>query len=144
MNKNATGTGLFKFKVMCVAVTLVLGVSLFAAGAIAESRCGKKCCTQSSPMDMHHSKGKLIPLSAGFCSGDPMIPCNLETGQSSGLPEFIPGSVGGNLTYSDGPADILADSFSNRFNLRSEASYLLVQGELQSAPIYLQNVSFLI
>ena len=73
-----------------------------------------------------------------------MIPCDLEAGQSSGLPEVIPGSVGGNLTYSDGPVDILSDSFSDRSNLRSDASYLIVQGEFQSAPIYLQNVSFLI
>ena len=96
-------------------------------------------------MDMHDYKGEeLIPLSAGFCSRDTMIPCDLETGQSSGLPEFIPGSVGGNLTYSDGPMDIRTDSFSDRSSLKSDASYLLVQVELQSAPIYLQNVSFLI
>jgi len=144
MNKNVSGIGLFISKAICVALTLVLGVGLMTAGAFAESGCGEKCCSPSSPMDMHHSKGELIPLSAGFCSGDPMIPCNLEAGQSSGLPEFIPGSVGGNLTYSDGPVDIRTDSFSNRFNLRSEAPYLLVQGKLQSAPIYLQNVSFLI
>jgi len=144
MNKKTAGIRLLMLKGFCLALTLILGASLFAAGAFAGSGCGEKCCSPSSPMDMHHSKGELIPLSAGFCSGDPMIPCNLETGQSSGLPEFIPGSVGGNLTYSDGPVDILADSFSNRFNLRSEAPYLLVQGKLQSAPIYLQNVSFLI
>ena len=144
MNKKAAGIRLLMLKGFCLALTLILGAGLFAAGAFAESSCGEKCCSPGSPMDMHHSKGKLIPLSAGFCSGDHMIPCNLETGQSSGLPEFIPGSVGGNLTYSDGPVDIRTDSFSNRFNLRSEAPYLLVQGKLQSAPIYLQNVSFLI
>jgi len=95
MNKNAAGIGLFISKAICVALTLVLGVSLFAGGAIAESHCGKKCCTQSSPMDMHHSKGKTKPSSAGFCNGDPMVPCDLETGQSSELPEFILSSAGG-------------------------------------------------
>lgn len=144
MNKKAAGIRLHMFKGFCLALTLILGASLFAGGAFAESGCGEKCCSPGSPMDMHHSKGELIPVSAGFCNGDPMIPCNLETGQSSGLPQFIPGSVDGNLTYSDGPVDILADSFSNRFNLRSGASYLLVQRKFQSAPIYLQNVSFLI
>ena len=145
MNKKAAGIRMLMLKGFCLAMTLILGVSLFIAGALAESVCDKKCCCHSSPMDMHDSKGEeLIPLSAGFCSGDPMIPCDLETGQSSGLPEFIPGSVGVNLTYSDGPMDIPAVSFSHRPNLKNKVSYLLVQGELQSAPIYLQNESFLI
>jgi len=144
MNKNATGTGLFKFKVMCVAVTLVLGVSLFAAGAIAESRCGKKCCTQSSPMDMHHSKGKLIPLSAGFCNGDPMIPCDLEAGQSSGLPKLILCSVCGNQPNPVGPADTDADSLTDRHNFRGKDYYQFVPENSRSAPIYLQNASILI
>src|SRR5210317_1279439 len=95
MNKNAAGIGFFISKAICVALTLVLGVSLFAAGASAESRCGKKCCIQSSPMDMPHSKGKLKPSSAGFCNGNPMVPCDLKTGQSSELPEFILSSAGG-------------------------------------------------
>ena len=102
MNKNAAGIGLLISKAMCVALTLILGASLFAAGAFAQSGCGEKCWCHSSPMDMHHSKGELIPLSAGFCNGDPMIPCDLETGQSSELPEFILCSVG--------DIDILCDS----------------------------------
>jgi len=144
MNKNATGTGLFKFKVMCVAVTLVLGVSLFAAGAIAESRCGKKCCTQSSPMDMHHSKGKLIPLSAGFCNGDPMVPCDLETGQSSELPEFILSAAGGGQPNTVGPAGIATGSPTGKHNFGGYEIYQLLREKSRSAPKYLQNLSLLI
>ena len=146
MNKNATGTGLFKFKVMCVAVTLVLGVSLFAAGAIAESRCGKKCCTQSSPMDMdmHHSKGNPKPSSAGFCNGNPMAPCDLETGQSSELPEFILSSAGGGQTNTVGSTGIATGSLTDKHACRGNDHYQFVAENCRSAPIYLQNVSILI
>ena len=144
MNKNATGTGLFKFKVMCVAVTLVLGVSLFAAGAIAESRCGKKCCTQSSPMDMHHSKGNPKPSSAGFCNGDPMVPCDLKGGKSSALPEFILSSAGDGLPNTAGPAGIATGSLTDKHDCRGNDYYQFVAENSRSAPIYLQNLSLLI
>ena len=144
MNKNTAGIGSIMLKGICVALTLVLGVSLFAAGAIAESRCGKKCCTQSSPMDMHHSKGELIPLSAGFCNGDPMIPCDLEAGQSSVLPEFILCSAGGNPPNTVGSAGTNAGFLTDRHDHRGNYDYQFVRENSQSAPLYLQNSSILI
>jgi hypothetical protein len=144
MNKNAAGIGLFMLKGFCIALTLVLGVSLFAAGASAASGCGKKCCTQSSPMDMHHSKGKLIPLSAGFCNGDPTVPCDLETGQSSELPEFILSSVGGGPPNTVGSTGIATGSLTDKHDLRGNDYIQFVPENSRSAPIYLQNSSILI
>jgi hypothetical protein len=144
MNKNAAGIGFFVSKAICVALTLVLGVSLFAAGAIADSRCGKKCCTQSSPMDMHHSKGKLKPSSAGFCNGDPMVPCDLETSRSSELPEFILSSAGGGQPNNVGSTGIATDFLTDKHDFRGSGYYQFVPENCRSAPIYLQNSSFLI
>ncbi len=144
MNKNATGIGFFISKAIYVALTLVLGVSLFAAGAIADSRCGKKCCTQSSPMDMHHSKGKLKPSSAGFCNGDPMVPCDVKTGQSSELPEFILSSAGGGQPDTVGSTGIATGSHTDKHEFRGNHHYQFVPENSRSAPIYLQNLSFLI
>ena len=144
MNKKAAGIRLLMLKGFCLALTLILAAGLFTAGAFAGSDCGEKCCCHSSPMNMNQSQEEPITLSADLCKGDPIIPCDLKSGQTSELPEFIPGSVGSNLTYSDAPMDTLADSFSEPLNLRSDAPYLFVRGELQSAPIYLQNLTFLI
>jgi hypothetical protein len=144
MNKNTAGIGSFMLKGICVALTLVLAASLFAAGAFADSRCGKKCCIQSSPMDMHHSKGKLKPSSAGFCNGDPMVPCDLKTGQSSELPEFILSSAGGGQPNTVGPAGPHTDSLTDRHDFRGNDHYQFVPENFRSAPIYLQNSSILI
>ena len=144
MNKNASGIGRFLSKAICVALALVLGASLFAAGAIADSRCGKKCCAQSSPMDRHHSKGKLKPSSPGFCNGDPMVPCDLKTGQSSELSEFILSSTGGGQPNTVGPAGPHTDSLTDRHDFRGNGHYQFVPENSPSAPIYLQNASILI
>ncbi len=144
MIKNAAGIGLFISKTMCVVLVLVLGASLFAAGAFADFGCGEKCSCLRSPMDMHHSKAGLIPFSAGFCNGDPMIPCDLESGQTYILPEFIPGSIGASVTYTLGAADMTADSPTGSHDFRGDAAYQLVRVVSLSAPIYLQNVSLLI
>ena len=144
MNKKASGIGLFISKAICVALTLVLGVSLMTAGAFAESGCGEKCRCHSNPMDMHHSKGELIPLSAGFCNGDPMVPCDLEAGQSSALPEFILSSVGGNPSNPVGSAGNNADFLTDRHDSRAAYDFQFVRTNSQSAPLYLQNSSILI
>ena len=144
MNKNTAGIGSFMLKGICVALTLVLASSLFAAGASADSRCGKKCCIQSSPMDMHHSKGKLKPSSAGFCNGDPMVPCDLKTGQSSELSEFILSSAGGGQPNTVGSTGIATGSLTDRHDFRGNDHYQFVPENSRSAPIYLQNSSILI
>ncbi len=144
MNKNAAGIGLFLSKAMCVVLTLILGASLFAAGAFAESGCGEKCRCYSSPMEMHHFKGERTPLSAGFCNGDPMIPCDLKAGQSSELPEFIRCSVGGNQPNTAGPASANNDFLTDRHDFRGKDAYQFLWGNSPSAPIYLQNASILI
>ena len=144
MNKNTAGIGSFMLKGICVALTLVLAASLFAAGASADSRCGKKCCIQSSPMDMHHSKGKLKPTSAGFCNGDTMVPCDLKTGRSAELPEFILSSAGGGQAYTVGSTGIATDTLADNHGFRGNDYYQFVPENSRSAPIYLQNSSILI
>jgi hypothetical protein len=144
MNKNSAGIGLLMLKGICVAVTLVLAASLFAVGASADSRCGKKCCNQSSPMDIHHSKGKLKPSAAGSCNGDPMVPCDVKTGQSSELPEFILSSAGGGQPDTVGSTGIVTGSHTDKHEFRGNHHYQFVPENSRSAPIYLQNLSFLI
>ena len=144
MNKEASGIGLFISKAICVALALILGTSLFAAGAFAELGCGKKCCCHRATMDMHHSKGKQITLSAGCCNGNPMIPCDLETGQSSELPDFVLFSVGANQPNTVAPTGTNTDLFIDRQDSRASYHYQSTRENSPSTPIYLRVLSILI
>jgi hypothetical protein len=95
-------------------------------------------------MDMHHSKGKLKPSSAGFCNGDPMVPCDLETGHSSDLPEFILSSAGGGQPNNVGSTGIATGSLTDKHDFRGNDYDQCVPENSRSAPIYLQNSSILI
>ena len=144
MNKNAVGIESFMLKGICLVLTLVLAASLFAAGASADSRCGKKCCIQSSPVEMHHSKQKMKPSSAGSCNGDPVIPCDLNTGRSSELTKFILSAAGGGQPNTLGSTGIASGSLAGKHDFRGNDHYQYVPEKSRSAPLYLQNLSFLI
>ena len=144
MNKDGAGIGLFISKATCVALALILGTSLFAAGAHAELDCAENCCCHRSAMDMHHSKEMRVNLSAGFCNGNPMIPCDIETGQSSQLPNFILFSVGANPPNTVVSAGANTDLLIDRHDSSAGYHYQSVRKNSLSAPIYLQNSSFII
>ena len=131
-------------KAICLALPLVLGVSVFATGAFAESGCGEKCRCHSHPMDMHHAKEALMPLSSDFCNGDPLIPCNLESRRASEPPELIMGSADGNLSTAVGPPGIAIDSSPVGHDFRGYDFDQFFRKKSRTAPIYLQNLSFLI
>jgi hypothetical protein len=144
MNKDATEIGLFISKATCVVLALILGTSLFVAGAYAELGCGENCCCHRSTMDMHHSKEKRVNLSVGFCNGNPMIPCDIETGQSSQLPDFILFSVGADQPNTAPPTGTNTDFVIDRYDSRAIYQYQSVRENSPSAPIYLQISSFII
>ena len=144
MNKNAAGIGLFISKATCVALTLILGTSLFVAGAYAELGCGENCCCHRSTMDMHQSKEMQVNLSAGFCNGDPLIPCDIETGQSSQLPNVVLFSLNANQPNTVVSTGTNTDFLIDRHDSRASYHYQSVRKNSPSAPIYLQNSSFII
>ncbi|MGD9290204.1 MAG: hypothetical protein PVG74_21470 [Desulfobacterales bacterium] len=144
MNQKPNGIGSITSKGICVALTLVLAASLFAAGAAAEAGCGKKCCKQSSQMNMHHFQGKLTPSSAGACNGTATAPCDLKTGPFSESPEFLLGSTGPSLLSSVGPANLETDFLSDHHGCANDEVYQQTRRKGRSAPLYLQNLSFLI
>jgi hypothetical protein len=144
MNWKPNGIGSITLKGVCVVLTLVLAAGLFAAGAAADPGCGKKCCTQSSQMNMHYSHGKLKPSSAVACNGAATVPCDLKTGQYSELPEFILGSTGPSLLSSVGPANLETDFLADNHRSGNENVYQHSRRKGRSAPLYLRNLSFLI
>ncbi len=85
-----------------------------------------------------------MPLSKGFCAGNPMISCDLESSHASDVPEFLLGSAGGNRSTVVGPADLAAGSPADRHNIGEHHFYQFLWEQPRSASIYLQNLSFLI
>ena len=144
MNKVVFGIGLFLSKATCMALTLILGTSLFVAGAFAELGCGENCCCHRSTMDMHHSKEMRVNLSTGYCNGNPVIPCDIKTGPSTQLPNFIlfsPDANQPNTFVSTGTnTDFLIERYASRASYHYQSGYK----NYPSAPIYLQNSSFII
>ncbi len=131
-------------KGICVALTVILAASLFAAGAAADSSCGKICCTQSSQMNMHHSQGKLKPSSAGACNEAATVPCDLKTGQFSELPKFILGSAGSSPLSFIGPVNLDTHFLTDNHSYGNYNVYQQSRLKGPSTPIYLQNLSFLV
>ncbi len=144
MKKKVTEIGTLGSKSICVALTLILGMSLFAAGAFAELGCGQKCCCHRSTTDMHHSKLEIKKISANPCNRDPIIPCDLETAKSLELPDFIIGSVGANQPNTVMSANINTAILIDKPVSRAIDPFQFVRTNARSAPIYLQNASFLI
>jgi hypothetical protein len=144
MNKSGIGIGLFRLKTTCLALTLILGMSLFVAGAFAELGCGENCCCHRSTMNMHHSKEMRVNLSTGFCNRNPVIPCDIETGPSTQLPNFILFCPDANqpntLVLIGANTDFLIDRHSSRAGYYYQSACM----NCPSAPIYLQNSSFII
>ena len=144
MKKDAAGIGLFISKATCIALTLILGTSLFVAGAYAELGCGENCCCHRSTTDMHHYKKMRVNLSTGFCNGNPMIPCDIKTGQSAQLPIFYLFSPDASQPNTVVSTDTNTDFLIDRHASRAIYHYQSVRKNYPSAPIYLQNSSFII
>ena len=144
MKKHTAGVGLFVSKAICVALILILGTSLFVAGGYAELGCGENCCCHRSTMDRHHSKEIRVNLSTGFCKGNPMTPCDIETGQSTQLPNFILSSPDASQPKTVVSTGTNTDFLINGHTSRARYHYQSVRKNYPSTPIYLQNSSFII
>ena len=143
MNRSRAGARLLILKTFCIALTLIFGTILFSAGSLAGQGCGSKCCCQSNPNSMSHDAGKQIRVSAG-CSGTPVIPCDLESTQELDLPEFTLCATGFNFPRPGGSAVILDQPRSDGRNFSGIVISQPVGQKINSPPIYLQKLSFLI
>ena len=144
MIKSPSGKRLLVFKATCVALALMLGGILFTTGVVADPGCGVKCCCQSNLINQHHNSVEQIRSSMGCCSEDPVIPCDLQSGPTNGLPVITLASNCCDLANSVGLPGILTDSLNDRHDFRVGCSFQFVQEKSKSPPIYLQNLTFLI
>jgi hypothetical protein len=123
---------------------LILGGSLFAAGAMVSDGCGMKCCCQTGPSNMQPSAEKQMRSPMGCCSGVPLSPCNLQSNKPFELPDITLAACCVDLPNADGPTGIIADANDNGQNLSGNFISQVQNPKFNSLPLYLQNLSLLI
>lgn len=144
MNKISTSTRSIMLKVVCTAMVLILGGSLFAAGVMGSDGCGMKCCCQIGPTHMPPSAEKQMRSPMGCCSGVPLSPCDLQSANPFELPDITLASCCIDLPNAGGSTGILAVSNDNRQNLSGNFISQVLDPKFNAPPLYLQNLSFLI
>ena len=144
MNKISNRTRSITLKAMCTAMVLVLGGSLFAAGAMDSNGCGMKCCCQSGPASAHRSAEQQMRSPMGCCSGVPLSPCDLQSTGPLELPEIIPAACCGPLSHADGPVAVLAAFDDGGQNGGANFISQFRDPEYTSPPLFLQKLSLLI
>ena len=132
-------------KITGIVVTLIFGVGVLTSTGFANSLCGGECCCHPHGSTQHHSVTMLQGMDFhDCCSGSAEMPCGIESGRTSELPEFITSASASNST---------SGTFSNLNVLFIEAVQLHSRafGHSNRAPfpypsvsLYLQKLSLLI
>ena len=130
-------------KAICVGLVLTLGAGLVAAGAVAASGCGMKCCCTDTQINRHHVPQAQIKPAMGCCSGSAQMPCDLVAATKAQLPEISLVASRGHLTTGVGSANHIAGAWIDRHGFRGHAFDQGSQEDFHAPPLYLQNLSFL-
>ena len=144
MNKTPIGNRSIMLKAVCTVMVLILGGSLFAAGAMGSDGCGLKCCCQTGPTHLPPSAEQQMRAPMGCCSGVAQSPCDLQSAKPFELPEIILAASRDDLSSVGGPSVNLADVIYNRQNSVAKFISLVLDPKFNSPPLFLQNASFLI
>jgi len=144
MNKISTGIRSILRKAACTALVLILGGSLFAAGAMGSGGCGMTCCCQTGPTHMPPAAEKQMRSPMGCCSGVPLSPCDIHSTRPIKLPDITLASCCIDLPNVYGPTGILTDADDNGQNFSSKFISRRLDPKLVSPALYLQNSSLLI
>ena len=144
MKKLSTRYKSFFLKGVCTALILILGGSLFAAGALGADKCGMECCCKTSPIHMQPVTEKQIRSQMGCCSGAPLSPCDLQSANPFELPEFTMASCCWHFPYGTKTSDVVDDSPNTNLNPGGNSISQILDPQFNSPPLYLQQLTFLI
>jgi len=144
MNKTPTGTRSTMLKAACTAMVIILGASLFAAGAMASSGCAMTCCCQTGSAHTQPAAEKQMRSPQGCCAGVPFNPCDIQSAKPFELPEIIPAACCHYHSYTGGVSVILIDASDMSQNPGAEFIVQVLDPKFKSPHLYLQHLSFLI
>ena len=130
-------------KAVCVGLVLTLGAGLVAAGAMAASGCGMKCCCASKQENRQHVSQVQIRSAMGCCSGNSQMPCDLVAATQVQLPEISLAASTSHLPTGVGSANDIDHAWIDRHGFRSHVFDPGSQENFLAPPLYLQNLSFL-
>ena len=124
-------------KISCAVLAVIFGVGFFFTSGFAKSFCGAECCC--SPLaEVGNPAGTMLQgmNSHECCSGAAAMPCGIDSGRSSDLPEFVLATSTSNLFNAAG-------SWSSPSSLCIETDYLhsRVSGYTVQAPLPYPSIS---
>ena len=144
MNKITTITRLILLKTVCTVMVIILGGSLFAAGALGTGGCGMKCCCQTGSAHLQPAAGQQMQSPTGCCTGIPLNPCDLQSTNPFELPEIVLAVCSDDFSKAGGPAAALTDANGRRQSPGTDFISQVMDPKFNSPPLYLQNLAFLI
>ena len=144
MKKLSTRYKSFFLKGVCTALIIILGGSLFAAGALGADNCGMECCCKTGPAHMQPATEKQFRSQMGCCSGVPLSPCDLQSAKPFELPEFTMASCCWDFPNANEILYVADDSPNTIPNPGSNSISQILDPQFNQPPLYLQKLTFLI
>lgn len=143
-NNGKLNMGYMKFqKIIGLVLVLIIGFSPVASGFAAGSDCGKICSMDSVIRDIDFTaKANAVSTPQGCCSKNPMMPCDLSSGQTADIPECITSSRVDDQKTS-GLIMVASYDFLGNLKLKSFGPKLHAKTLALFTPIYLENLSLL-
>lgn len=130
-------------KSICIVLVLLLSTSLIFSGAFADKNCETSCCCKKKVNAVRHDPEKQLRSAMDCCSGMPINPCDLESGQTFVLPAYSLVSTGGDPLNLSVPAWVLTTRVIEPKNSKNLHLDHYIRETTQDPPLYLQKRSFL-
>jgi len=130
-------------KALQIAIVVLFSLSLFSAGAVANSGYGKACCMAA--VKCYHGQvagTNAASMPHGCCSETKDIPCDLERGIVYSMPEANILNV---RVEDHHPCMVIiaTNDLSGNYTFNNFIQQLFTEASARSAPIYLQTLSLL-
>jgi hypothetical protein len=144
MIKNATIIRRILFRLMCITVVLILGGSLFTAGAMSSGDCRMKCCCKANSMAVQLSAEESMRSMHGCCSGNEARPCDIRKDVPGKLAAITLTSCHPNLSGGAVNVASLTDTTDRQNKSDGQIHSQELEPNYSSPLLYLQQLSFLI
>ena len=130
-------------KFICIVLTLVFGLSLFASGALGWITCDKEQCKHDAMkgIEYHTAEMNFEPMSC--CAETQIDPCELKGGQSRVIQDY---AVSMSRVHKDGPSDAMVSGsgfMSDNLAFNVAGPLHNIRTKVPSSPIYIKNVSLI-
>jgi hypothetical protein len=132
-------------KVIRLFISVLLCISLFAAGLMAAPDCGARCCcSTASPVNVLHTVPMKIQSQLGCCAGSGPMPCDIQNAKPHELPDAL---LSGSSHIHVPTMDLLVDHDAVEPDASASVTASFsdnIYQHFRSPPLYLTNLAILI